>query len=150
MKRLSIVLIVLICTTGFAQSHQDEKRNHRKEIKKDRLDLSPEEVAELTTKKLTLALDLNESQEKDVQRISLEQANLRKETHQNRKTGEKLSKEDRFKTQIARLDRKIAHKKQMKSILNEDQYKKWEMINTVKKKGKRKHHRNKGCHAEKR
>ena len=97
-----------------------------------------------------MALDLNESQQKDVQRVSLEQANLRKETHQNRKTRVKLSEEGRFKTQIARLDRKIAHKKQMKSILNEDQYKKWEKINTLKKKGKPKHDRNKGCHAEKR
>ncbi len=150
MKRLAIVLILLTCATSFAQKHHDEKREYRKEMRKDRLDLSPEQVAELTWKKLTLVLDLNEGQQKDVRQISLKQAKLRKEAHQKRKNEKKLSEEDRFKARIARLDNKIVHKKQMKSILNEDQYKKWEKINIQKKRGKRECQRKRGLHGEKR
>lgn len=150
MKRLSIVLILLICATGVAQDRQDEKRQHRKEIKKERLDLSPEQIAELKSKKLTLALDLNEAQQKDVERISLEQAQQRSEKRQNKETEKNLSEEDRFKARIARLDSKIAHKKQMKSILTPDQYEKWEKMHSHKKKGKREHRKKRGSRAEKR
>lgn len=59
-----------------------------------------------------------------MQNISLEQAIQQKERHQNRKTGEKRSEYARFNARIARLDSKIAHKKQMKSILTADQYEK--------------------------
>ena len=45
-------------------------------------------------------------------------------------TAEKPSKEERLEMMNAMLDHKIAEKAEMKKILNDDQYAKWEKENT--------------------
>ena len=148
MKRLSIVLIVSICATSFAQGHQDVKRENRKELKNEKQNLTPEQHAELVSKKMTLALDLTEGQQREVQKLALEKAKDRKELQEKRKAKKEFSETERFESKVARLDRKIAYKKEMKSILNEDQYKKWERGKDAQKREKRKGHK-KGRPSEK-
>ncbi len=148
MKRLSIVLIVIICATSFAQSHRDEKQENRKELKNEQQNLTSEQRAELVSKKMALALDLTDGQQREVQKLALEQSKDRKDLQEKRKAKKELSETERFETKVARLDRKIAYKKKMKSILNEDQYKKWEREKDSKKRGKRKGHK-KGRSSEK-
>ena len=148
MKRLSIVLIVLICATSFAQDHRDEKRENRKELKNEKQNLTPEQHAELVSKKMTLALDLTEGQQRELQKLALEKAKDRKDLQEKRKAKKELSETERYESKVARLDRKIAYKKKMKSILNEDQYKKWESEKDAQKRSKRKDHK-KGRPSEK-
>jgi len=89
--------------------------------------LTPEQMATLQTKKMTLALDLSSAQQKQIQEFHLENAKLRKEKMEAAKGKRKdLSSEERFAHQNERLDHMIAQKEKIKKILNEDQFSKWE------------------------
>lgn len=108
-------------------------------------DLTAEQVATLQTKKMTLALDLNTSQQKAIQELHLENVQLRKEKMENiraEKASEergKPSPEKRFAMQNERLDRMILIKGKMKQILSPEQYEKWQKAHHHKK--MRKEHR---------
>ena len=105
--------------------------------------LTPEQVATLQTKRMTLALDLTKLQQEKIEKINLENARLRQEKMEarkddpNGKPGRTMTSEDRFALQNERLDQMIANKQKMKSILNQEQYEKWE-----KTMEHRKHHGN--------
>ena len=130
MKNLVVIAIAFLTLSATAQDRRQERKgnDHRKEIMKD---LTPEEVANLKTKKLRLKLDLTDIQQKKVESILLEQAverqNKRK-AHQNKKEKDKPSKEEFLKMQNARLDSKIEMKQKMKDILTEEQYAKFEKM----------------------
>lgn len=129
MKKLIFITIAFISVQAFAQ---DRERGG----KKDRADmienLSAEEIAALATKKMTLGLDLSEAQQTKVQTILLEEATFRKEKMKARQALKadvealKPSKEERLNMQNEKLDREIEMKQQMKSILSDEQYVKWE------------------------
>jgi len=139
MKKLMLIAIALLTLNATAQ----DKKNKKGHLK----DLSAEEVATLKTKKMTLHLDLTESQQIEVKSLVLKEAKHRKNqraTHEDKKqkeTAQKLSKEERYAMANERLDRQIEMKKKMKSILNAEQYKKWEASLSKRNKKKRKGHR---------
>ncbi|MDD7888181.1 hypothetical protein [Flavivirga sp. 57AJ16] len=128
MRKLIIIAIALISIQAIAQT----ERRDRSERAQKMNNLSAEEIATLKTKRMTLFLDLNESQQKEIQKINLENATLRKTMmaqYKARKangTAQRPTKEERLKMENARLDHKIAMKAKMKSILNKEQYAKWE------------------------
>ena len=130
MKSLVVIAIAFSTLSVNAQERRQERKgnDHKKEIMKD---LTPEEVANLKTKKLRLKLDLTDMQQKKVESILLEQAverqNKRK-AHQNKKEKDKPSKEEFLKMQNARLDSKIEMKQKMNDILTEEQYAKFEKM----------------------
>ncbi|MBT8205309.1 MAG: hypothetical protein KJP14_04300 [Eudoraea sp.] len=147
MKRLILAVVML---TGFLLTAQEGDRfRHKKGAK----DMTPEQLATLKTKKLTLALDLTEVQQKEIQKLTLEQAKLREskrsEMQEKRKADPEArpSKEERYEHQLARLDEMIAHKAKMKDVLTEVQFEKWERLHKHKKnrpKSKRKGHNHRG------
>ena len=112
-------------------------------------DVTPEQMATLQTKKLTLALDLNASQQKAVQELHLENAKLRKEKMEKIRTEKaaderaKPSPEKHFAMQNERLDRMIVTKGKMKQILSPEQYEKWQKVHHHKRMHKE-HRQNKG------
>ena len=122
-----------------------QRRGHEKGEPGNMKDLTLEQMATLQTKRMTLALDLTDSQQKQIQSVNLENAAHRMEKmdemKERRESGErkKLSTEERYSMQIAMLDRQIAQKAKMKQILNKDQYAKWEKLKLGegKRKGKR-------------
>lgn len=134
MKKIVIILIAMVAMQVTAQ---DKKRDHQRDGQRAQMesmrDLSPEEIATLQTKKMTLHLDLNEAQQKKVETLFLEEAKLRKTKMEERKamkdSSEKkqLTKEDKFKMMNERLDHQIEMKQKMKSILNDEQFEKWEI-----------------------
>lgn len=136
MKKLMLIAIAFLTLNATAQ----DKKNRKGQFK----DLSAEEVATLKTKKLTLELDLNESQQASVKTLILKEAEHReslkakREDKKKDEDSQKPTKEERFAMANDRLDRQIEMKKQMKSILNADQYEKWEASLSEKKKGLRK------------
>ena len=127
MKKL---IMILIAVATLQVSAQDQKREMTKQRMTSKMDYSPEETAQLQSKKLTLKLDLNSKQQKEVSDLFLEQAKLRqsqKETYLESKAKEEnktFSKEERFKMANARLDQQIEMKKKMKDILSAEQYEK--------------------------
>lgn len=114
---------------------QDPERGLRKQERPERVqrhqDFTPEEMAALRTKQMVLDLDLSQSQQDKIYKINLERAKERKQGIEERKQQKKKaedakpSKEERLQRMNARLDRQIAIKKQMKDILNKEQYDKW-------------------------
>lgn len=126
-----MIAIALIAMTATAQRGGGERGMK---------DVSAEDQATLQTKKLTLALALNESQSKKVYQINLAQANDRKAKMEARKKGDKkeLTSEKRVQRRNEILDARITTQNKMKNILTEDQFTQWRKMSNGKGKGKRK------------
>lgn len=155
MKKL--VLLVLIFTT-LSLTAQERKGQHKGQNGPDGMemfkDLTPSESATLQTKRMTLDLNLTESQQKELYTLNLKNAERRQakraEMEQNKEGDQdkKPSKKDRIKFMNERLDNQIAHKKDMQRILDQDQFEKWERHSKRKghhkgQKQKNKSHRSK-------
>ena len=126
MKKLILVAMAFITLQAVAQDKpQEMQRANKKEGRQMMKDMSPEEMATISTKKMTLALDLNDKQQAQVKTLFLEQA-----ANRPKKRGEKkeLTKEERVKMMNDRLDAQIAMKQKMKSILTNEQYVKFEKM----------------------
>lgn len=143
MKKL-VMLLVAFATLQV--SAQDQKKELKKQRPTSRMTYSPEEMAQLQSKKLTLKLDLDRKQQEDVSVLFLEQAKLRQSKNEAYlKSEEKAevktwSKEERFKMANARLDRQIETKRKLKTILSSDQYEKYaKMTERQSPRGKRYH-----------
>ncbi len=119
MKKLILATALAITTIGFAQD---------KKVKRE--PLTPEQQTELQVKKMTLDLDLDTKQQKEMKVLLLEQAKKREakvaEMKAKREKGEKPTSDERFEAQNQMLDNQIENKAKIKKILNPDQYKKWE------------------------
>ena len=119
MKKLILAIALVMTTLTFAQ---DRKQGREK--------LTPEQQSELHVKKMTLDLDLDAQQQKEVKTIFLEQAKKREakmaEMKAKREKGEKPSADERFEMKNEMLDNQIEMKAKMKKILKPEQYKKWE------------------------
>ncbi|MDX1364435.1 MAG: DUF4890 domain-containing protein [Arenibacter latericius] len=140
MKKLIFTVLLMIGFTAFAQN------DHRKGM----MDMSPEQVATLQTKKMTLALGLNDAQQAQIQKLNVENATLRmekmKEMRAKKESGEmkKLTSEERYALRSERLDHQIAQNQQLQKILTKDQFEKWESLKADrmhKRKGRSKGHK---------
>lgn len=141
MKKIVFTLVLMISITALAQT------GHRNGMR----EMTPEQIADLQTKKMTLALDLTEAQQAQIRKLNLENANLRnnkiRERNAKKESGERkaLTSEERYALKTARLDHQIAQKKELQKILSKEQFEKWERTRgdkTSHRKGKRKgHHR---------
>lgn len=122
MKKVFLAFALIIGLTTFAQ----DKKGNRGEREK----LTSEQQAELQTKKMKLDLNLNDKQAAEIKSILTKQAEKRtakrNEMQAKNKEGQKPSKDERFKMKNAMLDEQIAHKAEMKKILNAEQFAKWE------------------------
>ena len=112
---------------------------------------TPEQRSELHVKKLTLELDLNESQQKEMKAFIADK-NTKMEAHRTamkamKEKGTKPTSDERFAMKSKMLDEQIATKKRMQKILNEKQFEKWTALKEEHQ-GNRKGNRQ-GRHPEK-
>lgn len=128
--------LILITVLAFAISAQAQQKRYA--VKSN--SFSPEEMATLQSKRMTLNLDLTKVQQQEVHQLLLEKFELRQAKINARSDEkEKPTKADKYQRMNASLDQKIETKSQLKSILTEAQYKKWERsLNQNKKKSARK------------
>ena len=126
-----IVLIALMAMT-VAQAQQGRKGEKGERMK----NVNSQEMATMQSKKMTLALDLSDKQEKEIFQILVNQAENRKANKMSKEDHQKLTDEQKKAKKIAVMDEKIAAKRAMKKILNENQYAKWEKM-IQKRMGKR-------------
>lgn len=121
MKNVFIAVVLMISLTTFAQ----DRKMHREEF-------TAEQKAELQVKKMTLDLDLNDKQQKDLKKLLVEQNKKREEArakHQEIKDSDKKPTNDElFAMKSKMLDEKIAFKSEMKKILSDKQMEKWEEL----------------------
>ena len=155
MKRIFLIAIVFFTLNATAQQQKSQQKQGDRKERPQRMnkfkDFTPEEMAELKTKKMTLDFDLTESQKKDIYTLNLKEAQDRKQMMEERKNsqvqnegrgkGQKdmRSKEERFNMANNHLDKQIAHKKEMQRILNKDQFEKWEKVSKSRTKNRGKH-----------
>ena len=129
MKTLFIILTFGLSFTMTAQLPQhDKKPEQRAERMKH---LSPEQQATLITKKMTLDLDLNDSQQDQIYELIHEKTKKHLEREAN-KPKERPSEDELYQIKLEQIDEQIAMKKAMKSILDDKQYEIW---NNMKNKG---------------
>ena len=113
----------MVGMTLVAQSRNSKSPVNRME------QFTPEQRSELQVKKLTLQLDLNESQQKEI-KVFLADKNTKMEANRKamkamREKGTRPSTDERFAMKMKRFDDQIANKKRMEKILNSKQYEKW-------------------------
>lgn len=148
MKKIVIVCMLLLGANIMAQPGDRRERM-------DRESLTAEQLGTLQAKKATLVLDLSDAQQKQIKALFIENAKLRKSKLAERKRineGEerkKLTADERYKRANEKLDHQIAQKEELKKILSEEQYAKWQQMQ--KRKGKQlKEMRGKGMRGKKR
>lgn len=131
MKKLVMAILLMAGMSAMAQHHD------RKGMRDAMKDLTPDQVATLQTKKMTLALDLNASQQSKMKSMFIEDAKTRKakmEKHTNRKEeASSITADEKFAMQKERLDFEIERKKEMKALLTQEQYEKWEKMKHEKR-----------------
>jgi len=145
MKKLILIALALVTIQVSAQNRKQEFRKGDRPEKGQRMsDFTPEEMAQLQTKKMTLTLDLTEAQQKKIEKLNLENAKDRKAKMEARQAqmrdgkSEKPSKEERLKIINERLDKQIEMKQKMKKILDEEQLEKWEKNHAQKQRAGKK------------
>lgn len=133
MKKLIIAALLIVGMTSFAQNKKETGKRH------DRADMekfTPEQRNQLMLKKMTLELDLNASQQKEMSIIIAEKSARREATMMemkaNKEAGKKLTSDELFARKNKMLDEQIVMKERMKKILNQEQFKKWDEIKAHK------------------
>lgn len=133
MKNLVIICLLLVTITAQAQPNEKGSEHPRKEMRERMKDLTPEQRAELKTKKMTLHLDLNASQQVAIQKLNLKQELKRENFRKEKKNAESKESKDTFENASARLDEKIATKKELQAILTPEQFEKFEKMHGRKR-----------------
>lgn len=131
MKKVFLSVLIFVGLTTFAQEKRDQVGKREK--------MTPEQQTELHVKKMKLDLDLNENQVAEIKKIVARQNAKRDskktEMQAKRAEGKKPTADEIFKMKNEMLDEQIAHKAEMKKILNAEQFSKWETIKSERKKG---------------
>ena len=129
MKNLICILILVFATTF---STQAQKKRGRKGSK-----MTTTQQATLKVKKMTLALDLNATQQKKLSALISQQIEAKKAAFKARKAMKEAKKkptsDEVFTMQNKRLDAQIAMKNKMQKILTPAQYKKFKKMARGKK-----------------
>ena len=131
MKRI-VGFTVIVLLISFSISAQQKQERNRKGS-----DFTPEQNATLMAKKMTLALDLDENQQKEVFTLMKQHMTEREvkmtEIKKQKENGTEFTSKQRFEMQHSMLDKQIQHKTAMKTILSKDQFDQWEKTMKTRK-----------------
>jgi len=126
MKKLIIITLLIVGMSSFAQNRKERPERYMMEK------LSPEQRNQLMLKKMTLELDLNAKQQKQVEQIIAEKSAKREAMRAERKAkkedGKMPTADERFVMKNRMLDEQIAMKAKMKNILSPEQFEKWNSL----------------------
>lgn len=115
-------ILAIMMMAGVTLNAQEKGERHEQ--------LKPEQRAELRAKEMTLTLDLNEKQQKDIKALYLDRAKktdaAREQFKAAKEAGKKPTADEKFAMRSKMLDEQIAMKADMKKILTAEQYAKWE------------------------
>ncbi|WP_432412773.1 hypothetical protein [Rasiella sp. SM2506] len=136
MKNLVLIAFALFTCTLSAQSVKHERKGKKEMVEKMK-DWTPEQKAELATKKLALDLNLTEAQQKNIYPIQLENIKDRAKIRATKEKKTELSSKELFDVQNTRLEKQIKTKEQFKTILTAEQFEKWDKKHPRNKRTKR-------------
>ncbi len=145
MARIVSLLALFIC---FSLTINAQKKQFFKNKKR----LTTEQLTTLKVKKMTLELELSEIQQNKLtpvikELISERSAQLDKK-RELKNDVKKINPNERYQMANKILDRKIMFQKEMRTILNEEQFKKFKTLEKKRneKMKKRRHHKKKRLH----
>jgi co-chaperonin GroES (HSP10) len=123
MKKLILLTLLMVGMTVLAQEKNRKQHGNKME------QFTPEQQNQLMLKKLTLELDLSDSQQKDMGGIIVDM-NAKREAHKTammamKDKQVKPTNDERFAMKIKMLDEQIAMQKRMQKVLNPKQFEKW-------------------------
>jgi len=135
---MKTIVRILILFFAFTLSMQAQKKQHHKKLEK----FSVDQKANLMVKKLTLKLDLSQKQQKNLKPLLIKKISEKKALRDMKKTAKKektkFSANERYAMMNSRLEKQIAFKKELKQILNKEQFEKFEKLIAKKSKKYRK------------
>ncbi|AOZ99887.1 hypothetical protein [Flavobacterium commune] len=138
-KLITAALITIISVSSYAQEKQQRPARHDGNPMEK---FTPEQRNQLMLKKMTLDLDLNDSQQKEMGKIIAEQSAKREAHLKDRKAKtEKPTSDEIFQMKSKMLDEQIAMNAKMKKVLSPDQFKKWGEMKKHHREDFRKKHR---------
>jgi hypothetical protein len=138
-KLITIALIAIISLSSYAQ---DKKERQGKPERNPMEKFTPEQRNQLILKKMTLELDLNAAQQKEMSKIIAEQSAKREARMKNKKDKtEKPTSDEIFEMKNKMLDEQIEMNGKMKKILSPEQFQKWDELKKQHHEGMRKNHR---------
>ena len=126
MKKVLMVCFLVAGITLQAQPPGNERVEQRKKIHEKMQELTPEQRAELKTKRMTLSLDLSTAQQTEIQKLHLELETKRAERKPKEEKKGEISANEVFERASKMLDEKIAIKKKFQAILTSEQFEKFE------------------------
>ena len=125
MRKIASVLVLVFAFTFTSQAQKQRKR-----MQKD--PLTVEQQTTLMVKRMALALELTDAQQRKLTPILTKQITERRakreEMKKRREEKKELEAKERFERQNEMLDNRIAFQKEMKSILNAEQYEKFQKM----------------------
>lgn len=144
MKSYLLVALLLCSGVFYAQKPKMAAKNQMSQEQQ----MTSEQKAQLQLKRMTLSLDLNEKQQKEVYPLLLKNIEKREKKmaaiREKRAKNEKLTADERYELQNERLDNQIEMKKDLEKILSPEQMTKFENNQKGMRQGmqKRKNSRN--------
>lgn len=124
MKTMKNIALVVLLGLSLSMYAQRGKGQHGQ-----RSEFTSEQQAVLKTKKMALALDLNEDQQEKLIDLNTKWAEKRsqyKEAYKKQKEAEQKPDADaRYERQLQMLDDQLAYQKELEKILNKEQYLSW-------------------------
>ncbi|MFN4761704.1 hypothetical protein ACKGJN_01155 [Gillisia sp. Q332] len=125
MKKVSLILILMLSISAFAQ---DRKQERKQDHKMDKVEMSADEMATLRTKKMALKLDLTEEQQARLKTLFTEEATYQKTMkaqHRELRKDTATWNQNRFAIKNARLDHQKEMQEKIRTILTPEQFETW-------------------------
>lgn len=141
MKKISLILILMLSISTFAQERKQERKQDHK---MDKVEMSADEMATLRTKKMAIKLDLTADQQTRLKTLFTEEANYKKTTmaqHREMKKDTATWNKNQFAIRNARLDHQKEMQDKIKTILTPEQFETWKASSD--RSGKKMNHMNK-------
>lgn len=136
MKNAIVMALMVIGFTSFAQENKT-KKTERQARTTEREAMTPEQRADLRVKQMTLELDLTEKQRTEIKKIVLENSKKaeakRAEMKAKKGEGKTMTADERYALQNERLENQIAMKAEMRKILTQAQFEKFEEKQAIQK-----------------
>ena len=122
MKNLVICTLILLSVSVNAQRPRMAARHDMKH--EMNADFTPEQKADLISKKMTIALDLSNTQQIEMYAFHLKKVSERPAKPKTER--KELTNDQLYELKSKHLDALISEKKEIKNILTPEQFKKWE------------------------
>jgi len=124
MKKVFSIILFGFTVLTMAQNGPSNKGNHSQ--------MTPEQNAIIQTKKLTLALDLNQIQQNKIlelnKKMAINRDQMRTKNKEAKQNNSSMTSDEKFEMQNKMLDAQLKHQTEIKKILNEKQYTDWKQM----------------------